>query len=224
MAWHSNTRKLDRIIADLQQQVMGLNNNSPTHRRKGGGKGNGGGGGKGAGKARPKPTSESCKCCGKVGHLKKECRFREKACNTCGKTGHLAAICRDNDHATTNTTKTTTTSPEPKTIADASKHAIVINTDPPWVCSVCYAVVADQKLTKCPKPNCHAKRLMPEKTEAPPKNLITKEALKVIDGDGGKIDEEKRKAEIEQWEKTRDDAKEKGWAIILEHAEKRLEE
>ena len=33
-----------------------------------------------------------------------------------------------------------------------------------------------------------------------------------------------RKAEIEQWEKTRDDAKARGWQIILDHAEKRLEE
>ena len=37
-------------------------------------------------------------------------------------------------------------------------------------------------------------------------------------------EEEKRKAEIEQWEKTRDDAKERGWTVILEHAEKRLDE
>ena len=111
------------------------------------------------------------------------------------------------------------------TVPDATNHTIVIDTEPPWVCSVCYAVVPDQKLTKCPKAGCHTKRLMPEKTDgAATKNLIAKDALKIIEGEGGKVDEEKRKAEIEQWEKTRDDAKSKGWAIIQEYAEKRLEE
>ena len=51
--------------------------------------------------------------------------------------------------------------------------------------------------------------------------------MKIIDGSDGEVDPEiakKRKAEIEQWEKTHAEAKEKDWQIIREHAESRLKE
>ena len=36
----------------------------------------------------------TCACCGKAGHEKARCRFRNAKCSNCGKTGHLRAMCR----------------------------------------------------------------------------------------------------------------------------------
>ena len=36
----------------------------------------------------------TCACCGKAGHEKVKCRFRNAKCSNCGKTGHLRAMCR----------------------------------------------------------------------------------------------------------------------------------
>ena len=36
----------------------------------------------------------TCACCGKAGHDKARCRFRNAKCINCGKTGHLRAMCR----------------------------------------------------------------------------------------------------------------------------------
>ena len=36
----------------------------------------------------------TCACCGKAGHEKARCRFRNAKCCNCGKTGHLRAMCR----------------------------------------------------------------------------------------------------------------------------------
>ncbi|XP_014206388.1 uncharacterized protein LOC106637924 [Copidosoma floridanum] len=38
-----------------------------------------------------------CFCCGRVGHCKPECRFREYKCKKCGKVGHLQVVCRRKD-------------------------------------------------------------------------------------------------------------------------------
>ena len=35
----------------------------------------------------------TCACCGKGGHEKGRCRFRNAKCSNCGKTGHLRAMC-----------------------------------------------------------------------------------------------------------------------------------
>ncbi len=37
---------------------------------------------------------DTCDCCGKSGHIRPNCRFREYKCNQCGKVGHLKAACR----------------------------------------------------------------------------------------------------------------------------------
>ena len=39
----------------------------------------------------------TCACCGKAGHEKARCRFRNAKCSNCGKTGHLRAMCRQRD-------------------------------------------------------------------------------------------------------------------------------
>ena len=36
----------------------------------------------------------TCYCCGKVGHVKATCRFREAECRKCDKKGHTEAVCR----------------------------------------------------------------------------------------------------------------------------------
>ena len=35
-----------------------------------------------------------CACCGKTGHVKADCRFKDAECRTCCKTGHLSNVCR----------------------------------------------------------------------------------------------------------------------------------
>ena len=39
----------------------------------------------------------TCACCGKAGHGKARCRFRNSKCSNCGKTGHLRAMCRQRE-------------------------------------------------------------------------------------------------------------------------------
>jgi len=43
------------------------------------------------------PASDTCKCCGKTGHVKKDCKFKDKECTVCGKVGHLKALCRQTE-------------------------------------------------------------------------------------------------------------------------------
>ena len=39
----------------------------------------------------------TCACCGKAGHEKARCRFRNAKCSNCGKTGHLRAMCKQHE-------------------------------------------------------------------------------------------------------------------------------
>jgi hypothetical protein len=39
-------------------------------------------------------SKKGCYCCGRAGHAKSECRYKEFACSTCGRIGHLRAVCR----------------------------------------------------------------------------------------------------------------------------------
>ena len=39
----------------------------------------------------------TCACCGKAGHEKARCRFRDAKRRNCGKTGHLRAMCRQRE-------------------------------------------------------------------------------------------------------------------------------
>ena len=38
-----------------------------------------------------------CACCGKAGHEKARCRFRNAKCSNCTTTGHLRAMCRQRE-------------------------------------------------------------------------------------------------------------------------------
>ena len=40
----------------------------------------------------------TCACCGKAGHEKARCRFRNAKCSNCVKTGHLRAMCRQREN------------------------------------------------------------------------------------------------------------------------------
>ena len=130
-----------------------------------------------------KPTEpaskEPCKCCGRRNHVKKDCRFREKECNSCGLVGHLAAVCWAG-----NGPPTTTKAPDPKQApagTDLKKKEEEDPTEAPWTCHQCYTPCPNQKLLKCPRPACAAKRLQADKQPADPKALKGKDALRIID-------------------------------------------
>ena len=36
----------------------------------------------------------TCLCCGRQGHIRQTCKFKDQECRNCGKKGHLAAVCR----------------------------------------------------------------------------------------------------------------------------------
>ena len=48
---------------------------------------------------RPVNYPEGCTCCGKPGHLKRECNMRHFTCRTCGKEGHLSNVCFQKNRA-----------------------------------------------------------------------------------------------------------------------------
>ena len=128
--------------------------------------------------------------------MKKDCRFRDKDCNCCGKIGHLAVVCREAVPAPKPVAVAAKADPKtngPKAPSDPAKTCVVTDTDKPWVCIKCYAIVNDQSLQKCPKGTCNAKRVQMDKGPAPPKALIPKEALKIIEGEDGEEDPEKAK-------------------------------
>jgi len=55
------------------------------------------GSGETAATATPAPSktfTTTCKCCGKTGHVKKDCWHKDEACSVCGKKGHLKKVCR----------------------------------------------------------------------------------------------------------------------------------
>ena len=39
-------------------------------------------------------TSGNCLCCGRTGHTKKDCKFKDETCRTCGKQGQISTVCR----------------------------------------------------------------------------------------------------------------------------------
>lgn len=49
-------------------------------------------------RAKQKLFGRECKACGKVGHKKEECWYKEFKCRKCAKTGHLARVCKEQRH------------------------------------------------------------------------------------------------------------------------------
>eukprot|EP00971_Amphidinium_carterae_P079448 1572069-Amphidinium_carterae.1 len=43
---------------------------------------------------RPPRSAGACLCCGRQGHVKANCKWKDLQCNVCGKTGHMAAVCK----------------------------------------------------------------------------------------------------------------------------------
>ena len=96
----------------LSRAVRLLENGSGAF---GSGVGRGGGN---VGRARNKPhtrTSDACRCCGGMGHIKMACPKRNERCRRCDMVGHLASTCRQKassepNASTNNSTQRTTVS------------------------------------------------------------------------------------------------------------------
>jgi hypothetical protein len=43
--------------------------------------------------------TRTCYGCGKTGHIKADCSFRDAECENCGKRGHIKTVCRAQDGA-----------------------------------------------------------------------------------------------------------------------------
>ena len=144
-----------------------------------------------------KVPPDPCKCCGNPNHLKRDCRFKDRECNKCGITGHLAAVCWGGNGRGTVDNKARGAKPSPASPNTQATAAATDVTKPPWTCHKCYACIDDQMLQKCPKTDCRTKRLQPEKPPDAPKELIGKEALKIIEsrdstGDDSTADDKKK--------------------------------
>lgn len=48
------------------------------------------------GPSQQQSSSVRCFCCGKTGHISKECRLRGCVCHKCGKKNHIASVCKSN--------------------------------------------------------------------------------------------------------------------------------
>ena len=53
----------------------------------------------GNGKSAKQKFSGTCFCCGKVGHRRAVCRFKDAVCHGCGKKGHLRKVCKSKSTA-----------------------------------------------------------------------------------------------------------------------------
>ena len=224
--------EFDKLVSAMWK-TMGKSNSKGKGKGGQGGKGGHGGskGGKAQGKASAAPKASTdlvCKCCGKNGHVKSDCRHREKACDNCGKTGHLKGVCQAPlkvDDASKDAAPGAATAAKKAANPPTPKVFIA-----PWVCGGCLHQNADQHLTKCEK--CPWKKTPIPKPNASPKPLIRQNMLDLMkDNDaaaaaeedaemeGGddevKAEKEKLKAFIKQAEE---------WKMDATAAGKRLQE
>ena len=85
---------------------------------------------------------KKCLCCGKNGHLKKECRLKDTVCKNCGKVGHVAQICHNDQKAKA----------DPPTYAEAVQRTKLIEaTGYIWKCLDlnCKQWMHSEKSSKC---------------------------------------------------------------------------
>ena len=185
--------EFDKLVSAMWK-TMGKGNS----KGKGKGKGKDGGskGGKAQGKAPAAPKASTdlvCKCCGKSGHVKSECRHTEKACDNCGKTGHLKDVCRTPpkmDDATKDAAPGAATAA--KQVASPPTPKVFIA---PWVCGGCLHQNADHHLTKCEK--CPWKKTPIPKPNTAPKPLIRQNLLDLMkDNDAAAAAEEDSEMEV----------------------------
>ena len=141
----------------------------------------------------PEPPQQIyCKCCGKYGHPKSQCRHLQKACNNCHKQGHLQHLC-------------TATKQEQSDNAgngdDGSKKKAADKV--PWLCEVCCEFNEDIHLFKCRRTkDCTG--TSPKKTykanaakDPSPISNHTAKLLEEADPDKIKQDTEARQKKIE---------------------------
>ena len=153
---------------------------------KGKGKGKGSGGkGKGKGdrpNVPPPPSDYLCRCCGKPGHSKKDCRNKDQCCNNCGKTGHLKNVCTATKKAPANDQE------EDKQGKKKAEEAQKVE----WQCTQCHDFNPDENLFKCKRAGCQGRSpkscWQGQKTEP---TGITKNSKRLVDeGDPEKLQEE----------------------------------
>ncbi len=80
----SDVRKERSLVERVQEQQRNGKNKGKGKRSKFSQSMHHGGKGK---------IEKACLCCGRKGHVKRQCRFNDEKCSSCGKTGHLKAVC-----------------------------------------------------------------------------------------------------------------------------------
>jgi hypothetical protein len=152
-----------------------------------------------------------------VNHDKADCIHSDKECSVCGKVGHIWRVCRKREGAQDEKKK------EAAPAGDECEPCLAI----PWPCMKCSALSYNQKLQKCEKQSCGAKRVQ-AKTDPKPqkeKTLISKgfqnrleDAKEVVVIDDGKED-----SETVNLQKMLILAKEAGWADVIDDTQKKLD-
>jgi hypothetical protein len=174
------------------------------------------GGGKGS-------TSTSlCACCGKEGHLKRECYHVKKECNTCSRVGHLAHMCRATVPPPSQEPREHVPGMPRKSYAEAARMTS-------WPCPTCHEWVKGE-LNACQQVNCKGKRLLPKTTGEVKENSFLPKNFQRLGPATATTDEDAEMQDEEQQEKEEKArtfvalCKEMGNASMIEHAEKTLRE
>jgi len=228
----SKDTRIDTLIALTEKLIKGGGNKGTGQKGTEKGVKGGKGGSKGKGPQADIPVTRSfppCKCCGRVNHKYADCIHRDKVCSVCDKLGHMWRVCRHREEGQSATTA------HPKSVKkDAAAAAEECETCMaiPWPCIKRSALSYNQKLQKCERPSCGAKRVQPKSEPKPPKEktLISKSFQDRLGENAAKeevveIDDETedRAVKIGNLQKMLKLAKEAGWADIADTTQKELD-